>query len=387
MKRTISIVLVVMLLLPAYTAAANTGGQTAFLDISGHWAKDYIMSLFSEGLVSLSPDGNFRPQDPIKVSEFIKLVVVSLGYDIELPQSGNWYDNYIEAAKNMGLIKKLPFQRDYDIREYDANITRAQMAAVITRALKQDSKAMILHGDGYSYPDLQGFQPIEYNGYVRVVRDMEIMTGYSDNTFRPDNTATRAEASKVIYCLIEKLKEDKSHSGDYETFEVNGIRVEAEFPGILPAVKKSLEIIEELDYGYKVIRYNRESGSIHVEVFNSEKEYIENQEAYYDYSLGPQAIVSYIVSLDTDVLGTWEPYTLTLGDPGLPIAVETFEQIVTALLPQQKDYIMQQANKKAKNSKYSVRENRDIEDMNVEAFTRDTSEYIVFYVTKLDKSS
>ncbi len=287
----------------------------------------------------------------------------------------------------MGLIKKLPFQRDYDIREYDANITRAQMAAVITRALKQDSKAMILHGDGYSYPDLQGFQPIEYNGYVRVVRDMEIMTGYSDNTFRPDNTATRAEASKVIYCLIEKLKEDKSHSGDYETFEVNGIRVEAEFPGILPAVKKSLEIIEELDYGYKVIRYNRESGSIHVEVFNSEKEYIENQEAYYDYSLGPQAIVSYIVSLDTDVLGTWEPYTLTLGDPGLPIAVETFEQIVTALLPQQKDYIMQQANKKAKNSKYSVRENRDIEDMNVEAFTRDTSEYIVFYVTKLDKSS
>lgn len=387
MKRIISIVLVIMLLLPVYTAAANTGEQTVFMDISGHWAKDYIMSLFSEGLVSLSADGNFRPQDPIKVSEFIKMVVVSLGYDIELPQNGNWYDNYIEAAKNMGLIKKLPFQRDYDIREYDANITRAQMAAVITRALKQNGKAMILHGDGYSYPDLQGFRPIEYNGYVRVVRDMEIMTGYSDNTFKPNNTATRAEASKVICCLLEKLREDESHSGDYETFEINGIRVEAEFSGILPAVKKSLEIIEELDYGYKVIRYNRESGSIHVEVFNSEKEYIENQEAYYDYSLGPQAIVSYIVSLDTDVLGTWEPYTLTLGDPGLPIAVETFEQIVTALLPQQKDYIMQQANKKAKNSKYSVRENRDIEDMNVEAFTRDTSEYIVFYVTKLDKSS
>ncbi len=59
----------------AKAIASAVGGDTAiFTDIENHWARDIILSLAKEGVVSGYPDGTFRPDAPITRAEAVALV-------------------------------------------------------------------------------------------------------------------------------------------------------------------------------------------------------------------------------------------------------------------------------------------------------------------------
>lgn len=46
--------------------------------------------------------------------------------------------------------------------------------------------------------------PLIYRGHVAVMVDWGVITGYPDNTFRPNRTATRREAAVIIYRVMEE---------------------------------------------------------------------------------------------------------------------------------------------------------------------------------------
>lgn len=74
------------------------------------------------------------------------------------------------------------------------NITRQEMAVLIARALKEDggkSAKEIMFSDGDKVSSWA-------KASVQVAVNNEIVSGYSDNTFRPLEDATRAEAIVML---------------------------------------------------------------------------------------------------------------------------------------------------------------------------------------------
>lgn len=59
-----------------------------------------------------------------------------------------------------------------------------------------------------------------YTSSVRLA-DLGIISGYGDGTFRPDNTITRAEFTKIVVCMMDKEKEAKSSTNLTGFFDVD----------------------------------------------------------------------------------------------------------------------------------------------------------------------
>ena len=74
----------------------------------------------------------------------------------------------------------------------DRNITRAEFAAIIARALKLNDKTA-------DYKDVNGewFAP-----YVGACSEAGIISGMGDGTFAPNANATRAQAASIVRRLL-----------------------------------------------------------------------------------------------------------------------------------------------------------------------------------------
>ena len=53
------------------------------------------------------------------------------------------------------------------------------------------------------------------------LQDLGILSGYEDGSFRPDNTITRAEFTKIVVCMMDKESEAKSSAGLTGFFDVD----------------------------------------------------------------------------------------------------------------------------------------------------------------------
>ncbi|MCH5186184.1 MAG: S-layer homology domain-containing protein, partial [Oscillospiraceae bacterium] len=69
------------------------------------------------------------------------------------------------------------------------------------------------------------FTDVSYtDGYAEKVQrlsGLEIINGFSDGTFRPDNTLTRTQFSKIIVCMLDKEDEAKANSVVTPFFDVD----------------------------------------------------------------------------------------------------------------------------------------------------------------------
>ena len=167
-------------------------------DIDGHWAQNYIDYLVGIGAISGYPDGTFRPDAPITRAEFAKVIVDAF----ELKGTGkvfddtadHWAKNYVAIAAANGIVL------GYNENEFgpDDLITREQMAIMIVKAagLKEQSGVLDFIDEG-------NVSSWAYNWVVSAV-DNNLMSGYEDNSFKPLNNATRAEAVTVIYNVLMK---------------------------------------------------------------------------------------------------------------------------------------------------------------------------------------
>lgn len=163
------------------------------LDIQGHWAEQQISDWSDKGFVTGYPDETFGPDNIITRAEFITLVNKSFGFyekaqvtfsDVSYT---DWFYTEVAKAKAAGYITGY---EDDTIRPDNA-ISRQEVAAIIFRLL--DMKATN-NSDALSnmedMDDISGWaKPI-----VFAVTEKNLMKGYPDQTFRPLNFTSRAEA-------------------------------------------------------------------------------------------------------------------------------------------------------------------------------------------------
>ena len=177
-----------------------------FADVLNHWSKDYVNAMAEKGIFKGYGDGTFLPDKALTRQEMAVTVVRVLGIENGLTgaSAGSfaddgkiaaWAKDYVYLLSSRGVFS------GYADGSFgpDDLITREQFALVIARI--SDTKTPESYA--LSFAD---------NGKISAwaadaVREMSyagIVTGYEDNTFRPDNSLTRAEACTMIYRYINK---------------------------------------------------------------------------------------------------------------------------------------------------------------------------------------
>ncbi|HHZ03031.1 MAG TPA: hypothetical protein GX396_08900 [Tissierellia bacterium] len=191
---------------PGTYIAVYNPSQVIFEDIEfEYWGYGYIYGLNYLDIINGYEESGkywFKPEGKITRAEFVKLLVtaqninISETIDLELNFADNdaipaWAIPYIKAAVMHGLIngKKIDGKNYFVAKDL---ITREEIAAIIGRTIAKDSKGEI------KFNDISLISSWAVDDVKKLI-ELGIITGYEDNTFRPLNHATRAEAAVMIY--------------------------------------------------------------------------------------------------------------------------------------------------------------------------------------------
>ncbi|HBV98286.1 MAG TPA: hypothetical protein DEF36_14765 [Desulfotomaculum sp.] len=184
--------------------------EEVFYDVPNtYWASDVIAGLIQKGIIGGYVKGQFKPENRITRAEFTRLLTKAIKLADESPawpsyndvDPGAWYFGSVEAAAKAGLI--MGYENSVFRPEYP--ITRQEMAVVLVRAMNMGLEGQADAGpeENTGFVDDQNIASWARE-YVVIAVDQGLVGGYPDNTFRPDDNATRAEACAMIYKLLQK---------------------------------------------------------------------------------------------------------------------------------------------------------------------------------------
>ncbi|MFW9878630.1 MAG: S-layer homology domain-containing protein [Candidatus Thorarchaeota archaeon] len=196
-----------------------------FPDINkNEWYYDYVLCLYDLGIVSGDFDGHFRPIYQVNRAEFIEMAVLALelsqGKELNratLPSAWNVnlddrFKPFIEKAyayKNYEIgfwfweYERMAFWSSSESPDWGQGITREEAAHIVMNALKLEPYDSDVSGD-FMFTDVGNYSP--YKEWIYSVKEVEVIEGYNDNSYKPDNHLNRAEASKMIFKLLDFFK-------------------------------------------------------------------------------------------------------------------------------------------------------------------------------------
>ena len=174
--------------------------KTQFTDLDGaEWAKDDILYLTQKGILNGKTKNEFCPNDIVTREEFAKMLVLALNISGEqkpLPfadvKPGDWYYTYVRTAYSCGIITGM----ESDMFGTGSPVTRQDMAVMAARALNAEVDSQ--KSDFKDSSEIAGYA----DGAVWYLTQKGVISGFEDNTFRPVENCSRAQAAKVIRRLM-----------------------------------------------------------------------------------------------------------------------------------------------------------------------------------------
>lgn len=167
-----------------------------------HWAINYIEIIVDKKIAEGYEDGTFRPEKEITKAEFMVMLIRAINYKVSpKDDASSWFEKggYFEAAKKLNLINVSDYGANYNKLNINDPITREEMAFMTGKILKYLGYS---HSNDYqiSFTDIDN---IKYKDELELVAYYYIINGYPDGNFKPLKNVTRAEASKVIYKILD----------------------------------------------------------------------------------------------------------------------------------------------------------------------------------------
>ncbi|WP_168123468.1 S-layer homology domain-containing protein [Paenibacillus sp. HB172176] len=172
------------------------------------WAGYSIGVVAAKGAIDGKAEGVFAPNDNVTRAEFAKMLLRGLDLDNKNAvehfadvDASDWYAAYVGQAAELGIIN------GRTATEFDPNatITRAEMATMIARALKASAGAEeVADVDAAlaGFTDAAAINATLEAG-VAFAASNDLVNGYEDGSFGPNDSATRAEAAVMIYRAIK----------------------------------------------------------------------------------------------------------------------------------------------------------------------------------------
>lgn len=212
MKKALSLFLALILSFslttPAFAVKAGGLEFDSFVDVSrSHWAYDAIMALEELELVTGyfgcdadGPYAYFSPNTAMNRNHFVVIMARYLyGKELAAMSAGtNWYSNEYNLLLKHGILQK----SDFENGKLNVPMTRQEMAYVLTKVADVQNKAPASLVASSKIPDYNSINSYYRDGVVKAY-SMGLITGTdSKGTFNPNGTLTRAQASTVIYRLI-----------------------------------------------------------------------------------------------------------------------------------------------------------------------------------------
>ncbi len=189
---------------PHFSIYSLMSFEASFTDIEESWAKKYITSLTAKGVISGKSAEMFDPTATLTRAEFTTMLVKHLGLTDEVSvnfsdvTADEWYYTYIgQAGLNsltVGMVdgKFMP----------NEPITREDMAVMLYRAYKL-KHGFNLNNASAPFSDHSDIQTSAVDA-VYATKTNGIISGYPDNTFKPEAFANRAEAATMLYLFMNK---------------------------------------------------------------------------------------------------------------------------------------------------------------------------------------
>lgn len=186
------------------TPAEPTPEEITFSDINdAKWAEEAILSLAEKGIVSGMGDGTFEPNGKVTREQFVKMVVGAFGLETSEAESdfsdidkNHWAYSFVSSAKSIGIVNGISETEFGTGRE----ITRQDMAVMVYNAAKYAGYKFETAKSDFEDADLVKDYAKEA---VFAMAGAGVINGFEDNTFRPEERATRAQAAKILYTVIK----------------------------------------------------------------------------------------------------------------------------------------------------------------------------------------
>ncbi|HWI60320.1 MAG TPA: S-layer homology domain-containing protein [Symbiobacteriaceae bacterium] len=214
MKRILSVfmaaaVLITGLSLPV--AASDAPASSVFQDLpKTHWAHAAVARLVDSGVISADPSGLFRPNDPVRRSELLKMALAARRIDPGAECQGvfadapcsTWFAPYVETAYRMAITDGQSEQHFAP----NAAVTRQELFTVIVRVLgrRWEAAEMSYSEIGQRLGAFRDRSEIAHwaEPAIALAVGDAIAAGYGDGTFRPKAIATRAEAAAAVSRIL-----------------------------------------------------------------------------------------------------------------------------------------------------------------------------------------
>ena len=173
------------------------------------WAKTSIEYMRSLGVVNGKSETAFAPNDSITREEFAAIVVRAFGLGTGDASSikfrdvnkGAWYAPYIAKAADRGIINGM----DNNSFGVGQNVTREQIAAMLSRAVKATNKNIIPKKSRVGFADFAYISDYAYDAVITLA-NAEVINGTGNDKFSPKKSATRAEAVVMLHRLLTNIK-------------------------------------------------------------------------------------------------------------------------------------------------------------------------------------
>lgn len=177
--------------------------STSFTDMAGHWSESYVNRLSDMDVISGYDDGTFRPDAPITRAELLKIALLAFGHDVE--------DN--SSSITFSDVNSTDWYADVIIYADEADIVDGYADGSflpnnnINRA--EALKIILEAKGGITLEDVTpNFSDVNavtdwFAAYTSWGLSNDIIAGYDDGTYRPGQNITRAEASKIVLEVLD----------------------------------------------------------------------------------------------------------------------------------------------------------------------------------------
>lgn len=185
-------------------APVVTGKVTQFEDVEGHWAEPYMEALYELGIFAGTSDTTMNPDWGITRQEVAVLLVRMLGLTNEVPQQESYYTDWEDVASwaktSVGVLSDRGIYVGYGDGSFQPEriISRQELISVIGRQLSGEYEIILDYVDTHEIY----YWAVEH---VEELTAFGIVQGYPDDTFRPIEDITRAEAAVIFYNTMYRL--------------------------------------------------------------------------------------------------------------------------------------------------------------------------------------
>jgi len=204
----------------------NSRSAVYYDDMDGHWAHNAAITLSEAGIIEgerIGAASFFHPDETVNRADFLMMLLSAAGTGAELPvctETGliddadiaPYLKKYVGYALDNGIISGVATD-DGPAFCADMPVTRAQAAQMINKVLKiPDARSRMK-----DYADRDEVPAWAQQSIINLDSNY-ILTGYDDNTVRPNSSITRAQCAQLLVQMMDWQKASQRESRSVFSF-------------------------------------------------------------------------------------------------------------------------------------------------------------------------